>query len=285
MKFAVIDIGSNSVRLMLRADGTLYKRMNTTRLGEGIAFSGTLKEEAIERTVRAVHDFAQDAVRDGADRIFVFATAAVRTSVNGTEFCERVKNACGLTVDVIGGEREAELGLYGALGNTLEGGMIDIGGASTEVCYRQKGKTVYSVSVPIGAVRLLDRCGEDTALLQAEIDDKLSALQAVPIGKTYAVGGTATTLACLKLKLPEYDGTKVQNCKLSLETVKALCDRLFALTVEERKQMIGMDVRRADTIAGASLLLLRIMEKLHLSEVFVSDSDNLEGYLALKGLL
>ena len=108
-RYAVIDVGSNSVRLMFVADGkVLYKRLNTTRLSEGLASSSVLKEEAIERTAKAVASFYETAKNEGAETAFVFATAAGRAASNGQAFVERVKTLCGLTVEVISGETEAE---------------------------------------------------------------------------------------------------------------------------------------------------------------------------------
>ena len=91
-KAAVIDIGSNSVRLMLWADGkVLYKTLKTTRLGEGTAFSPVLKEEAIDRTADAVAEFSLQARKEGAEEVFAYATEAVRSARNGGAFLERVK--------------------------------------------------------------------------------------------------------------------------------------------------------------------------------------------------
>ena len=91
-KFAVIDIGSNSVRLMFVADGkVLYKRLSTTSLGEGLASSSYLKTEAIERSALAVKEFFEAAKLEGAEKVFAFATAAVRSAVNGKDFVSRVK--------------------------------------------------------------------------------------------------------------------------------------------------------------------------------------------------
>ena len=116
-KTAVIDIGSNSVRLMLVADGkVLYKTLNTTRLGEGIASSPFLKDEAISRTASAVADFFSRAKREGAVDVYAFATAAVRSAENGSAFIDRVKELCELDVEIISGEEEAEIGILGALG-------------------------------------------------------------------------------------------------------------------------------------------------------------------------
>jgi exopolyphosphatase/guanosine-5'-triphosphate,3'-diphosphate pyrophosphatase len=104
-KFAVIDIGSNSVRLMFVADGkVLYKALNTTRLGEGLAEYPRLKPEALERTAQAVAEFYARAINEGAESVLSFATAAARTAENGQEFVDRVQALCGLRVEIISGE-------------------------------------------------------------------------------------------------------------------------------------------------------------------------------------
>ena len=142
-KFAVIDIGSNSVRLMFVADGkVLYKTLQTTRLGEGLAEKPLLKAEAIERSALAVSDFYNRAITEGAEKVLCFATAAVRTAENRQLFLDRVSALCGLTVEVISGEEEAEIGILGALGNK-DGGVIDIGGASTEIVVKKDGALLY----------------------------------------------------------------------------------------------------------------------------------------------
>lgn len=286
MKLAVIDIGSNSVRLMIWADRTsLYKRVNTTRLGEGIAQSGTLGADAMRRTVVAVADFYAQARAEKAERIYAFATAAVRSAKNGGEFCNLVKENCGLLVDVVKGEEEARLALLGALGGK-DGGVIDIGGASTEVCFCLNGERTFTVSLDIGAVRLFDLCGDDKNKILQEINARIAPLTAVRFaGKIYAVGGTAATLASVKLGLPEYDAKKIQDTEFSAEEAQTLAEKLLSLTVEERKAIAGMDKNRADIIAGAALLFSEILKKLKLESILISDRDNLEGYLSLKGLI
>ncbi len=282
---AIIDIGSNSVRLMLWAGGkSFYKRVNTTRLGEGVALSDKLKPEAIARTAAAVAAFAEESRANGA-KVYAFATAAVRSAKNGADFCAEVRRLCGVEVDVVSGEEEALLGLSGALGKETNGGIIDLGGASTEICLRSGGKIVFSVSLPVGAVRLFDTCGEDREKLLAEIQTKIAPLEGVrPVGKMYAIGGTGSTLASVMLGLEAYDGQKIQDFPMPKGQISALADRLLALSVEERRTIRGMDVRRADIIAGGALLLSEIMNKLSLNEVFASDRDNLEGYCYLRGL-
>ena len=108
MKISAIDVGSNSVRLAMIADGkTLYKRIATTRLGEGLALSGELTPKAIARTAQAIATFVGDAKKENSGRVYVFATAAVRSASNKREFLKSVKNLCGVDVDVVSGEEEA----------------------------------------------------------------------------------------------------------------------------------------------------------------------------------
>ena len=142
MIYGVIDVGSNSVRLMM-SDGTqtLYKKVKTTKLAEGMT-NGYLAEDAINRTANAVLDFVNFASEQSAEKIFIFATAAVRTAVNSKKFTDLVYDSCGLFVDVVSGQKEAELGLIGAL-NGKDGGIIDVGGASSEVAVVLNEKIKY----------------------------------------------------------------------------------------------------------------------------------------------
>ena len=286
MKISVIDVGSNSVRLMVMADGkTLYKQLDTTRLSEGLAARGRLKPEAIERTARAVQLFAAAAELNGAGTPYVFATAAVRSSSNGADFTARVKQLTGIEVDVLSGEEEAACGIAGAL-RGADGGIIDLGGASTEIILQRGGKVEYSNSVNIGTVRLFDMAGQNRAALQAAIEDALAQYGDLSLKgwDMYGIGGTATSLAALSLGLEKYDPAIVNGTRLTAEKLGSLAEKLLSLTVEERKALRGMDVRRADVIAGGCLLLYNILTRFGADFITVSESDNLEGYAIIKGL-
>lgn len=287
MKISAIDVGSNSVRLMVMADGkTLYKQLDTTRLAEGLAGSGVLKPEAIERTARAVQIFAAAAELNGAGTPHVFATAAVRSSKNGADFVARVKALTGIDVDVLSGEEEAACGILGAL-RGRDGGIIDLGGASTEITLQQGGKTLYSKSVNIGTVRLFDMAGQDRSALQAAIDNSLNGYGVLSLdGKDiYGIGGTATSLAALYHELEKYDPKVVEGTVLTREWLCAEAEKLLSLTVEERRALRGMEPRRADVIAGGCLLMYSILNRFNADRITVSESDNLEGYVLLKGLV
>jgi exopolyphosphatase/guanosine-5'-triphosphate,3'-diphosphate pyrophosphatase len=271
---------------MFVADGkVLYKTLETTRLGEGLAEKPCLKPEAIQRSALAVSRFYERAKAEGAERIFVFATAAVRTALNRAEFLEEVYTLCGAKVEVISGEEEAEIGILGALGN-CDGGVIDVGGASTEIVVKAQGALVYKKSVDIGVVRLKDKCGREKTALEKEAENASKAYGKIPLqGDIYAIGGTATTLAALTLGLTEYSSEKVTGAVITKEQMVELADKLLSMPVEEIAKFPCMPKGRADVLAGGAVLFATLMENLGFERLIVSDRDNLEGYAIKKGLM
>ena len=285
-KYAVIDIGSNSVRLMFVADGkVLYKTLQTTRLGEGLAEKPLLKPEAIERSALAVSTFYKKAIEEGAEKALCFATAAVRSADNRQIFLDRVYALCGLTIDVISGEEEAEIGILGALGNH-DGGVIDIGGASTEIVVKKAGALIYKKSVNIGVVRLKDMCGRDRLALEKVADEASKQYGEIPLGDTiYAIGGTATTLAAQVLGLENYSSEAITGAVVTMADIEALTDKLLSMSVEEIANLPCMPKGRADVLTGGAVLFTRLMKNLGFNRLIASDRDNLEGYAIKKGLM
>ena len=285
-QFAVIDVGSNSVRLMFVADGkVLYKALNTTRLGEGLASSSVLKEEAIIRSVNAVVDFYDRAIAEGAEKVYAFATAAVRSATNGQAFVDGVFALRPLRVEVISGEEEAEIGILGALGNS-DGGVIDVGGASTEIVIKEQGELIFKKSVNIGVVRLKDKCGRAQDALTQTAREAAKEYDGFPaVTNLYAIGGTATTLAALALGLQTYDSQKVTGAVLTAQTMQGMADKLSAMSVEEIAALPCMPKGRADVLSGGAVLLATLMQELGVQTLTASDRDNLEGYAVKRGLL
>ncbi len=279
--FGVIDVGSNSVRLMLH-DGkhTLNKTVAITHLAQGLK-DGVLDERSIYRTVDAVCAFVDDAKRHNVTDLFVFATAAVRKAVNGQRFKSLVFERCGVNVDVVSGQLEAELGRLGALGKN-DGGVIDIGGASTEITVSKNGKKIYGTSVYVGTVALNDQCGQDESKLGAFIEEVIKGYGLVPSSNFKAIGGTATSIAAVMQGLEPYDPTKIDGFAIDKKSLYELKDRVFKMTLEQKESLKGLQKGRAGVFAGGVLLLIKLMEMLKINSVVVSESDNLEGYLAMK---
>lgn len=278
--YGIIDVGSNSVRLMITNGCKSEKLSIMTRLAEGIK-EGFLSKTAIMRTADAVAFLKGTATVRGVKEIYAFATAAVRNAKNGDEFCRTVFDACGINVDVISGDTEAEIGYLGALGEK-DGGLIDVGGASSEVIVVKNNRREYVYSLDVGAVKIKDICGQSRSLAERYIAEKLKEYGKVPKTDFYAVGGTATSVAAILQSLDRYDANKIQGYFVKLSDLSSLVDKLYSMSVEERKGIKGLQPRRAEIIAGGALLLFSIAKYLGVDGFTVSESDNLEGYFAAK---
>ena len=278
---AAIDIGSNSVRLLLVSDGTNRKFVETTRLAKGLSEAGVLDAERMEQTADAVSRYA-DLARKICPEVSVFATEAVRKAANREAFCQLVLQKSGCSVRVLTGEEEALCGFAGVSEGKERISVLDIGGASTELVTGRE-RPEASVSVPVGTVRLSDLCGRDRQALESCLSEQLPAFATVPRAeRLFAIGGTATTLASTLLGLSEYDRNRVHGFRIEAEALSELCDLLFRLRVEEIRALPGMDPRRADVVGGGALLLLRFLRNFGFSQAIVSETDNLEGFLRVK---
>ncbi len=278
MKKAIIDIGSNSVRIMYKDGLSPYKELITTRLGQGLTAEKGLTESAIERTANAVLILYKRAIERDIDQIYIFATEALRSAVNGKILTDKIKKTTNLDVDVISGEREAEIGLIGALGLNATGGIIDVGGASTEVVYAKGGKIVYKYSLNEGAVRIFDKFGSDRDKIEGYLSQKIKEYGEICSGEYKIIGGTATALASVVLGLKEYDVTKTHNLFISVDKLAKTVDELYSLTDEQILEKYCVSKARAEIIRGGASIFLSILNYANLKGVTVSESDNLEGY-------
>ena len=283
--YGVIDIGSNSVRALVYADGKiLYRDLITSRLGEGLALCGFISEIAAERTKKAIKELCVRCLAAGAEKIFAFATETVRSAKNGGDFVSDAEKYVGYEIDVVSGEEEGELGLLGAVGGN-DGAIIDIGGASAEITVACDKKIIYSHSLPLGAVRLYDLCGEDDEKLGEVVSYKMSEYGEIPfrsVEKICAVGGTATTLGAINLGIKKYDADKTDGSVLTLNSLSEILKTLKPLGVKERVSVLGIDEKRAEIIYCGAFLLEKILKKYSLSEITVKETDNLLGYLYKK---
>ena len=278
MKTAIIDIGSNSVRIMYKDGALPYKELITTRLGQGLTVENGLTQNAIERTANAVLILYKRALERDVDDVKIFATEAVRSAVNGKVLTDTIKKTTNLIVDVISGEREAEIGLIGALGLNATGGIIDVGGASTEIVYAKKGKIIYERSLDIGAVRIFDKFGRDRNKIESYLSQKIKEYGQIVKGEYKIIGGTATALASVVLGLKEYDLAKTHNLFISIDKISRLIDELYSLSDGEICEKYCVGKARAEIIRGGASIFYEIIKSAKLDGVTVSESDNLEGY-------
>ena len=275
--YGVIDIGSNSVRLMLIKGNTKQKFVLTTGLAKG-SLNGYLQEESVARTIDAIVSHYTHAKNEGVEDIFIFATEAVRSSKNKEEFIQKVKECTGVSLTLIPAEKEAEMGFYGAYtsGNCL---VLDIGGASTEIVVGNKDGIQYKKSVPIGIIRIMDNVKAGCDKLEY-IHQMIAMYGDIPKADNYfAIGGTAGSLAALNEALEPYDMNITHNYELTLDIVDNWQQRFSKMSVSEIEKLKGIDKKRAEIIEGGTNLLYEIMLMLGISSIRVSENDNLEGFV------
>lgn len=282
--YGVIDIGSNSVRLMLsNGTATIFKDNEVTGLAKGQGTDLMLNYQAIERTALAVFNFYNLAISKGATEIYAFATASARKAKNKHELVDRIKSLCGLTIEIISGETEAMLGALGAL-NGGDGAVIDVGGASTEITVVEKGKTIYSKSVNVGAVFLTEMFEQNEESVRKYLETAVKEFGNIPkiVGTAYGIGGTATSVSAMLQELSPYDPNKTHGHKVDFESISLLTKKLYSLSVSERKTLKGLQPKRARVIANGTAILLAVLKYAKINHFITSENDNLEGYLINK---
>lgn len=284
MRRAVIDVGSNSV-LLLVAEKTdsgwvpLWEDTAVTALGEGTKATKLLSEPAMAATLDAVDRFYTKARELGAEKIRAAVTMAGRIATNTPDFLARAE-AQGTPIVVLSGEDEAELGFQAVAEDPLFNdceriSIIDVGGHSTELVTADhmagQWQVRYRKSFPIGTLALRggvlsDEAPDGLALIRAskEIDD-LIGLEYRPHegGVAVVLGATGTNLICIREKLLEWDPDKVHGQWLDYEEVSKAVGWLSHLTDAERAAVPGMEKGRERTIHLGSLILERFLYVLH----------------------
>jgi exopolyphosphatase/guanosine-5'-triphosphate,3'-diphosphate pyrophosphatase len=295
-RVAVVDIGTNSTRLLVAnvEDGAvteLQRESIVTRLGEGVDATGALGEEPQQRVFAALDEYAEAIERHGATVRTVVMTSAVRDASNGAAFADAVRSRYGLTGDTLSGDQEAHLSFLGATVARDDDApllVIDIGGGSTEMIVGADGAVDFHVSTQVGVVRHTERHLHSDPPTSAELealaaDARPTIEAAVPgevrerVGGAVAVAGTATSLASIDLELDPYDPERVEGHTLSRERIGQLRDRLAALPLAERRDVVGLDPARAPTIVAGTVVLLEVLGAFGLDAVEVSEHDILWG--------
>jgi len=302
---AAVDVGSNSVRLLILDDAgvRVLRRITTTRLAEGVDRTGHLADVAIERTVAALVAFRdvweEAGVTTDAAHVRIAATSAVRDASDRDRFLEAVHAATGIDVDVISGEEEAALGYTGASGAVPTQDpclVIDVGGGSTELVIGRAGVVLGSVSTQLGCVRLTERALHGDPVTPDERADARGVAEAVlreglvtlgqqvaahgvalrDLRTVVAVAGTATTLAALHLGLAAYEESRIHGTVVDAGALATHTDRLLGMSVAERAALGPVQPGRAEVLHGGALVLLTALELLGRPELVVSESDSLD---------
>jgi exopolyphosphatase/guanosine-5'-triphosphate,3'-diphosphate pyrophosphatase len=292
-RLAAIDIGSNSVRLLvaeaLRGGNyrILDEEREPTRLGRSVSSKGRLDEESMDRTLAALRSFKEIAAGYQVTSLRTIATCAVRESRNGPEFCRRVREQVGLDVEVISGEREARLAFasvqhaFDLTGKNVI--VADIGGGSTELVFAT-GNLIESIfSTPLGAVRLTEQFGLGEGSEGAEFDQGVERLEhevAAALKKRttrplfaphflVGCGGTFTTLAELVMAAKRQADVPVAGYQVSQAEVRHLLDRLRKLPLRARRGLPGMTPDRADIIVAGLTIVDALLRRFRVNTLVI----------------
>jgi len=298
VRVAVVDIGTNSTRLLIAdvRDGALSeldRRSIVTRLGEGVDTTGALGDGPQERVFAVLERYAAAIDAAGCEARTAVMTSAVRDASNGAAFAGVVRERYGLVGRTLSGEQEAQLSYAGATATRDPRDarpllMVDIGGGSTELVVGATGRVGFHVSTQAGVVRHSERhlpadppAPEELAALAADARALIAA--AVPeevrgrVQQAVAVAGTATQCAAIDLGLEPYDASRTEGHVLTVTTLEALLERLAALPLAERREIRGLDPDRAPTIVAGVVILLEVLAAFGLEGTEVSERDILWG--------
>lgn len=297
MKVAAVDIGTNTVRLLVRGDGVdLLRRVEVVGLGRGVDGSGRLDLEAMDRAAAMLAEYGRAIGEHRVDRIRAVATSACRDASNAAEFLDRVQPLLGIRPVVIPGDVEAGLSFRGAAA-AVPGPdpalVIDPGGGSTEFVFGASAAD-YAISVDVGSVRLRDRMpGTPPASPEAVGQARRQvarALEAVRLpglpGRVIGVAGTFTSLAAMHLGLERYEPERVHGAVLTPDDFDRLVAVLAAMPVEQIAAIPAMDPKRAPVMLSGAIIAAEaarvaalpiVVSEADLLDALADDSDPLPG--------
>ena len=296
MRVAVIDMGSNSTRLLVaEVDGgrirELERHSTVTRLGRGVDTSRKLSADAIEDVCDTVAGYLELVEHHDAKQLVAVATSAVRDAENSGAFCGELRERFALSARVLSGDDEARLTYLGAIHErpATEGALvIDIGGGSTELVVGSGLDVAWHSSLDAGTVRHTERHLAHDPAEQTELetlaDDVRSLIDGALFGSDFAraqsgigVAGTPTSLAAIEQQLDPYDPDAVHGSTLTLKSVQRMLSELAAKSLSERLNVTGLHPGRAPTIVAGVVILIQVMRAFGLSEIEVSEHDILYG--------
>ncbi|MEE4200786.1 Ppx/GppA phosphatase family protein [Erythrobacter sp.] len=311
--YAALDLGTNNCRLLIaRPSGRDFTVIDAfsrvVKLGEDLAMTGRLSDDAMERTMGALSICAEKLRRRKVRLARSVATEACRRAHNGAEFIERVKRETGIVLDIITAQEEARLAVLGCH-ILLEAGdgpavIFDIGGGSTELVLLEPGGKIPRIidwqSVPWGVVSLTDTVGRDEAAAAgdkparrtryaemrrlvsesfAPFAARVSEASRRDTIRLLGTSGTVTTLASLHLELPHYDRKAVDGLIVPSAAMRDISTRLSGMSPSERAQLPCIGEDRSDLVVAGCAILESILDLWPAERLGVADRGIREGIL------
>lgn len=299
---AVVDVGTNSVKLLVAevAAGQVrpvWEGSKQTRLGQGFYDKHRLQPGPVKTTAQAVAEFVAKAATEQAASVRLIATSAARDAVNAAELVNAIKDACGLDLQIISGDQEADWVFLGVSTDTQLAEhpllIVEVGGGSAEFILGHGHQADFRESFPLGTVRLLGQVGPSDPPQGRELDAcrnrvlgflrETVAPRLAPAmrretkfqashGRLQLVGtgGTASILGCMQAELQVFDRERLEATRLSLEHLHQQVDRLWSLPLTERKKLPGLPPNRADVILTGAVIYEGVAQTFGFRELRVS---------------
>ena len=288
-KKAIIDVGSNSIKFFLgdlAQDGTLQTVIDENdivRLGEGLRETGLISPEAMQRNNETIARFAEKARGNGADEIVCVGTMALRNAKNAGDFIKLVKETSNIELTVIPGDEEARLAYLAVLsGLTLQDGKLaifDTGGGSTEFIFGEGSSVSKRFSVDLGAIRITEKHFKADPVSKEDVDAAIAEIEDIfkgngvdgKVAQLVGMGGTVTSMGAVKHKMAKYDPDVIQGSTLTLADVEEQIEVYSSRTIEARKEITGLQPKRADVILAGACILKVIINRLGVNALTISD--------------
>lgn len=289
-KFAIIDIGSNTVRLVVyenreRAPYVVFNEKVFCGLGRGVSETGNMIDEAMDLGEKTLKRFSMLIDKMGIKDPRIIATSAVRDAKNGSEFVERIKEYTGLSIEVIKGVEEARLSACGVIcaAPHASGVVADLGGGSLELAKINNRQISHECTLPIGPLRLQDQKGkwfENPKTMVKKNLNEIKWLTEKQGQKFYAVGGAWRSLARIHMEMINYQHVNMHNYIIPVEEIMSLARKVSKMNLVEVYQYRGIiSEKRAKILSLASLTLYYLLKTLNPSKFIVSGFGVREGVL------
>lgn len=288
-RVAVVDIGSNSIRLVVfdglkRAPFPLFNEKVMCGLGRGLERSGELSAEGVEMALDNLGRFVTLADLMGAERVDLLATAAVRDASNGSDFVRKAEKVCGRRVRVLSGEEEARLSAMGVLMGMprATGVMGDLGGGSLELVALDAGRLGEHATMPLGPLRLAEAAGENLSKATELIDAALEPLSWLKDlkGKTFhPVGGAWRTLARIHMEQSSYPLHVIQDYRVPRREMEEMARLIAGMGRKSLGRLAGVARRRLEALPFAALVLERVLKVARPAGVAFSAYGLREGHI------
>lgn len=299
MRIAALDLGSNSFHLLVveaRLDGSfvpLAREREMLRLGDLVARTGAIGEEATTRAVEVIRRFRAVYESQRADEVVALGTAALREAVDGVEFVDRVREATGVQIQVVDGLREAEL-IFTAIRSSvlIDPGpamAADLGGGSLEIVVGDRAGLGFAASVRLGVGRLTAELvrsdppsASDRARLRDRIDEELAPVleEALWLKPRMLIGSSGTFVCIARIAASLRDGgtpPTINQLTVSAKDLAGAAKRIMGSTSVERARLPGCDARRAELLPAGVAVLDALLDATSLDEFTVSEWALREG--------